>query len=139
MREILFRGKRKDNDEWVYGYYSPCIWYPSKKQTPSIKELPYGNDVEIISETVCQYTGLTDRNHKQVFEGDIVKCHYEDYYNARDFIKIVGYIEGTFGLEDNEKRGFLAFINRSAYVRYFEVIGNIYDNPELLKEARYGN
>ena len=75
MREILFRGKRKDNNEWVYGYYSPCIWYPSKKQTPSIKELPYGNDVEIISETVCQYTGLTDINGKKIFEGDVVKDH----------------------------------------------------------------
>lgn len=125
-REIKFRGKRIDNDEWVYGYlhfgfnctdeYVPFI---------SWKDSSYLEDIgeeEINIKTVGQYTGLHDKNGKEIYEGDIVK--YENMTGK------IMFFNGSFIMSDFEEteEWELGVINAET-----EVIGNIYDNPELLK------
>lgn len=129
MRDIKFRGKRTDNGEWVYGV-------PTKDgrgemvMVENIFECEEyncrgANCLYVDENTVGQYTGLKDKNVTKIFEGDIVKgfwrgkiCIYQiDYYNGlTSFIGRASMKITTFGY-DSEK---------------IEVIGNIYDNPELL-------
>ena len=133
MREILFRGKRTDNGEWVEGYYYKAKYCRTDDElcdyitVPHPKEYNEPSSHYIVNpETVGQYTGLTDKNGKMIFEGDMVKrfwlgkmCVYQiDYDNGlASFIGRAGMKFTTFDYDSEE----------------FEVIGNIYDNPELLR------
>lgn len=117
MREIIFRGKDIVNGEWHYGYYvrrfDDCIIYSGV--------LP--NDYVIVKpETVGQYTGLTDKNGKEVFEGDIARVFDGEYING-----VVGYsLEyGAFVIDNTSLLYCLPDV---------KIIGNVYDNPELLEE-----
>lgn len=131
MREILFRGKRVDNDEWVEGFYV-CVpeHYKSEMSGKSyIVSINNGISFEVIPETVGQFTGMYDRNGKKIFEGDIIAFRssesiYEVAYDITDAKFII--------LLRNGKDSFLRFYNISAY--YFSVIANKWDNPELLEE-----
>ena len=113
MREILFRGKRKKGDKrWVegdllHGYSGFGI----------TNRYYAGSSFEVVPETVGQYTGLTDKNGKKIFEGDIVKISNDEIFEVK-------YEDGGFtaGL----------FLGDWDY-GHVEVIGNIYDNPELLE------
>lgn len=134
-REILFRAKQVCNNEWIEGYYLNC-YYPgnSTDQTGHfIVEYP-GKYHEIYLGTICQYTGLTDKNGRKVFEGDIVKTKYygkdsENGCNFNDYdVFVIDYGEATFRLDNEERRFFLTKL------KDIEVIGNIFDNPDLLKE-----
>lgn len=130
MREILFRGKRVDNGEWVEGNYSIDV-------SGRVDILPIDNLVffEVIPETVGQFTGLTDKNGKKIFEGDIVKrfnsrgqevMRYAVKWNT-DCCMFVLICEYTYlGEYDTD---FTVY-----YGEDLEVIGNVHDNPELLKE-----
>lgn len=129
MREILFRGKRTGNGEWVYGFYFRSIGnfikeLPSSVSTPTHLVLP---------ETVGQYTGLTDKNGKKIFEGDIVLGRFEFGMKVPS---LVVFRDGAFGLEW-EHAGKTVFTAFTGFCNVtFEVIGNVFDNPELLnKEA----
>lgn len=129
MREVLFRGKRKDNGEWVYGdLIHRKIW---TSQLYIIREEDNGFDsyteYEVIPETVGQYTGLTDKNGKKIFEGDICR-HYSNYSGKNIYAPIVFEL-GMFYLKYDDKAG----MPLGDMCEKIEVIGNIHDNPELLK------
>lgn len=130
MREILFRGK-KDNGEWVQGYYSPVNMPIVGCMGHFINEGGY-NAVEIIPETVGQYTGLTDKNGKKIFEGDIVKfC---------DIKGVINFGMGCYCVKTNKpdwksRNNPAIDIVLNEYENELEVIGNIHDNPELLGGA----
>ena len=123
MREILFRGKRTDNGEWVEGYLIHDKF--CNTQVPYIGYLTTdGADVvEVIPETVGQYTGLTDKNGTKIFEGDIVRSCVGTY--------VVKYLTGAWfcSLIECEYLTLLCTISAE------EVIGNIHDNPELIERS----
>ena len=129
MHEILFRGKRKDNGKWVEGYYGE--YYNGKENVSCIsipKETISGSlCYDVIPETVGQYTGLTDKNGlTKVFEGDII------HGNLGNFV--VRWSDNISGFVAGEKERTHPCMNRGT-MKCYEIIGNIYDNPELTKEA----
>ena len=137
MREILFRGKTEQG-EWVYGFYhnETSIESPSSDRKITRHHI-YTQDFDkfVIPETVGQFTGLTDKNGKKIFEGDIVQiCRKSIYGNGEySFYKVIWH-EGWDGW---------GLINiKSKHSRYLcganngEVIGNIHDNTELLEVAK---
>ena len=158
MREILFRGKRADNGEWVEGdvlqtrYHSGHIEYQIMSQTPVSSAYP------VLPETVGQYTGLTDKNGKRIFEGDIVRYNTYDDFDCQSVVKFGEYNQdGSAGEYSATKcigfyvdvdnftcpdwceygsncfSNYLKQQNILEVARYCEVIGNIHDNPELME------
>lgn len=140
MREILFRGKLAGNGEWVYGAYVQL-----KDGDRTIPYIYYFG--EVIPETFGQYTGLTDKNGKKIFEGDICKVTYLDrrcnsngkrYLAENEMIEKVVFKNGAFCfmviIEDIAMYRPIGFdIYEKQKIKYVKVIGNIYDNPELLE------
>lgn len=142
MREILFRGKSIMRGEWIYGYLNqhrgnirydcdcePIVdgcYYINDWQT-KIETGMYGQDYKVDSSTVGQFTGLTDKNGVKVFEGDIVR--YGDTIHRVVFEQRNG--TAYFGLvyAACETLPFGHYQD----LKQIEVIGNIYDNPELLE------
>jgi len=132
MREILFRSKRKDNGEWVIG----CLVYDS--QHTCIRDFGY-EYFEVDPETVCEYTGLTDKNGKKIFEGDIVKLAPPDedfsLHNPKEerILEVV-FFEGMFAVDMHRwwKYGHGRCALEGYEAERLEVIGNIHDNPDLI-------
>lgn len=110
MRQIIFRGKRVDNGEWIEGNYE----YYHKPEKYIISNPYTGETKGVIPETVGQYTGLTDKNGNKIFEGDIV---YNGVFKAQ-----IEFINGHFS----------PFGGDTFFADECEVIGNIHDNPELI-------
>lgn len=134
MREIIFRGKMLDVGAWVMGDYTlPNADNPDrqnyKKTYIKIRGCCNLNKYEVDPETVGQYTGLKDKNGKMIFEGDII--HYDTlgpYSGPEYYIHHVGPV--IFSDQ--------CFLPLSYCVLdTLEVVGNIYDNPEMCKEARH--
>ena len=127
-REILFRGKAIDNGEWVYGYLTKhyykgefefCIQYFDSDMDDKKR-----HNVIVDQNTIGQFTGLFDKNGVKIFEGDIVKSH------SKNWIGEIKFFEGSF--IHNEAIRANSLIN-DCVPTYCEVIGNIHDNPTLLK------
>lgn len=166
MREILFRGKRKGNGKWIYGFLVP-------KETNSYADgfliidgalnydelddyQPSYSVYSVVPETVGQYTGLTDKNGKKIFEGDIIRyadndeyemylesIEYPEEYEGVDFSRMwtvdkvvygdkIGYPAFDLNAHDFDCNG-LAELSENGGQWFYEVIGNIHDNPELLE------
>lgn len=120
MREIYFRGKRRDNGDWSYGSLQLF-------KGVSIFDSIWKNFISVDPTTVGQYTGVTDKHGIKIFEGDLVRCCGE--------IRSVIFDERMLEFEFNSKDPVanpdgLCLCGDHAVC---EVIGNIYDNPELLK------
>ena len=131
MREILFRGKRVDNGEWRYGV--PLVEGWSKKTYIASYEyssLAFVQQIEVDPETLGQFTGLTDKNGKRIFEGDVVKAT-----GTNDHIGYVTFECGKFITRCTCHPKSVCDIHPPIE----EVIGNIHDNGELLTSERSGN
>lgn len=147
MREILFKAKRKDNGKWVEGYY-----YKMSETTYCFKEdyerkpvsehhyilqermtdwgLPNQIvQIEVDSETLCQFTGLCDKNGKKVWENDILMAHLDESYPEDATYETVEWnVAGWVTHEtDSTDRQYLDEFD----LEHYEAIGNIFDNPEL--------
>ena len=133
MREILFRGKRLDNGEWIRGDLVQFL--PHGIVRIVTQEPPY-KDAEVDSDTVGQFTGLTDRNGKKIFEGDIIHLEYSQVFFGGEYFgeytAEVSYKEGCF-ITDGINNGDEIETPLSGFDNdEVEIIGNIHDNPELL-------
>lgn len=157
MREILFRGKRKDNSKWAYSSRffiekRSYVYIPNPSEDMGDRAYLCR---EVINETIGQYTGLRDKNGEMIFEGDIIKStgnripiisviQYGEYkpkmiYDLLEQYVFVGQIqEAMCGFYAKSKNGEEMVLTNASSV--IEVIGNIHDNPELLKDgAANGN
>lgn len=131
MREILFRGKRIDNGEWVYGYYCASIGCKN-----GIEQVGYfihtsDNNFAVDPDTVGQYTGLTDKYGKGIYEGDVCIVSLS-YFKIKNEKATVAFINGAFQFQYGCEQ---FFSKPHGAWDEVEVIGNIHDNPELLTEA----
>lgn len=144
MRDILFKAKRKDNGECIIGNLVvtedaeegwETIIIPTFDSNIFTKgvakgDLGFENWHRVDKKTICQYTGLTDKNGTKIWENDILKGLF---LHGMEVTAVVIFKDGAFGLKWSrgnveEFSPFTSICNVS-----FEVIGNIFDNPELLK------
>lgn len=139
MREILFKAKRKDwenlpkEEWWLEGAVIPsddCIYIATSFLHGEEGEPLMVAAYEVIPETICQYTGLTDKNGKRIWENDILRR--VGYWGIR-----IEFENGAFMVRNADK---VQYINRVTYtpistfnIKAYEVIGNIFDNAELLE------
>lgn len=136
MREILFRG-RDFNGKWIYGYY--CHQFPRHSafgQQMTEYDVEYhliitkkGRRFVVNPDTIGQYIGMTDKNSKKIFEGDIIITPQFNTPNKKYVVKYITNIATFAGVDLLNDSYFTTFDCDS---EMFEVIGNIYDNPELL-------
>lgn len=143
LREIIFHGKRKDNGEWVEG----CLCVFDDYADISYRDQEYSeiiNTVEVIPETVGQDTGLKDKNGKTIFEGDIVlfgETPLVVYWNGEAFGWCAKAEQHPFRRFpscrdwDYIDLGWIAAEAPCTGEITTEIIGNIHDNPEILKEG----
>lgn len=127
----LFKAKRIDNGEWIIGQYVNCC-YPNENNKAGHFILEFPNKYhEIYTSTICQCTGLRDKNGKLIWENDIMQAHLDDSFpeNAT-YTRVVwnnnGFCTKEQGSED------ISPLDKFDQ-EYFEVCGNIFDNPELLE------
>lgn len=137
-REILFKAKRRDNGEWVEGSLintKKGVAYIIRSKSKAF--IPKGENIicsaecyEIDPDTLCQYTGLTDKNGKKIWENDILRR--DGYWDIR-----IEFENGAFMVRNADK---VQYINRvtctpisTFNIKAYEVIGNIFDNADLLE------
>lgn len=145
MREIKFRGKHLDNGEWVNGF----VLFSQDKSEAVIAKLTATESVceNVTPDTVGQFTGLHDKNGKEIYEGDIVLNKEIGGYGM-EYVGVVRYYEEDcrFGIDTTathkvSKRILFSVGARSindgyctiTYTNEYKILGNIYDNRELLK------
>ncbi len=144
MREILFRGKKHrksvfDKTDWVYGSlidsgnHDQVAIYPwiNGASTMSVRQLVYSRMEGVKHETVGQYTGLTDKNGKKIFEGDVVLYPWNDEDKPERFT--IKFKDGHFVASPVKETDDYWDFMVGGYSEEMEIIGNIHDNPELLQ------
>lgn len=122
MREIIFRGKSRDTNRWVFGdFVSSACGISHKGCLNEHGDIGYIMTY-VIPETVGQYTGLTDKNGKKIFEGDIVECFSSDYVGRPKIDTII--------VKDMTDYNTMVYLNCSNELK---IIGNIQDSPKPFK------
>lgn len=120
----LFRGKRIDNGEWVEGDLVHSVY-----KINDVCVGQYGNEVgmhEVDPSTICQCTGRNDKNDKLIYENDIMVAHYDEENPVRVVWRECGFV----AVENNSDDYYpLDYFTQ----KHFYVVGNIFDNPELLE------
>lgn len=119
-RKIKFRGKRNKNGEWVFGYYVEDFLSPKDAVIVNTEGEKW---FFVNPESVGQFTGLHDKNGKEIYEGDVVKAWK---HNETSFVHEIKHRDGIFWFGNWNWSEF------QNVFRNIEVIGNIHDNPELL-------
>lgn len=125
MRKIKFRGQKDYNKEWVYGYLLQFDWADFIVKYGSFEERQ-----RVIPETVGQFTGLTDKNGKEIYEGDIIQDN--------NGIGVIMWFQTAWGIASyaygyNGLKSYTAVDSfYSKETKEWTVIGNIHDNPSLL-------
>jgi uncharacterized phage protein (TIGR01671 family) len=148
MREILFRGKRVDNGEWMEGFFIRILNPFTVSGEPIRNCICDGTNIfpEVYPETVGQYTGLTDKNGKKIFEGDILREPPGDDWEKKNFVGFEVFYhdndscDSHVGWQMNRLHFYGALCGADIYPRSFrpawtnkmEVVGNIHDNPEMI-------
>ena len=129
MRTIKFRGKRVNRREWVYGTESFV------QTDAGICMGLYNEEEAVIPDTVGQFTGLYDKDGKEIYEGDIIKYTHEICIEdgPETCVGSVSFCEGVFCLHEDSDCTVATAIYESEEYGGICVIGNIHDNPELLK------
>jgi len=127
MRTIKFRGKRPDTMEWAVGSLVEC--FNGKTGIVSMTKYSEENGIkaiidEVSPDTIGQYTGMNDKNGKEIYEGDIFKA---GYFGEAD---VVTWDDKNARYIGRSPKGYISYVGREPAV---EIIGNIHDNPELLK------
>lgn len=149
MREILFRGKRTDNGEWVYGAFSEYDVKLDERGEIIVYRDPciidYSDELlwnEVDPETVGQYTGLTDKNGRKIFEGDVLRIARSSNGNGDYYFPPLEYPVKVVVKWDLCAWMWETLCKDKRYIRFpdawyhyeCEVIGNAHDHPELLEE-----
>ena len=137
MREILFKGKKKDNGEWIEGYLMNG-GMPGEKRI-FIGKLVIGKWTvtadefdEVDPDTICEYTGLTDKNGKEIWENDIVEAWSQ---GSRAIGTVKQRVDGLWIMSPAwQNHEFWELKPNSNGETTVEVLGNAFDNPELLQE-----
>jgi uncharacterized phage protein (TIGR01671 family) len=136
MREILFRGKRTDKNEWVYGGYKKF----DNGEVFIIAPSPTGNigdhNYEVIPESVGQFTGLFGKTGKRIFEGDILylRTNYHIAEKLFGWQKVLVFFgDVSYKIRNAECHVYDMVEETEGFSYQFEIVGNITDNPELLK------
>lgn len=132
MREVEFRGKDSTgvmNHDWFYGSLDTSF---NEDFPRIICKDKWGNTmlITVDGETVCQYTGLKDKKGTKIFEGDIVKGTIVSQWAKEEIVCYVEYQNDSFVCIEDDK-----WKHKLMFAKNIEVIGNIYDNPELLEVA----
>ena len=135
MRDILFRGKRTDNGKWVYGLLCRVGDTYANIRRMDTGVLYYS----VLTNTIGLFTGLTDKNGKKIFEGDIIKIvpdyDYSDDYSISKVYSYNGVLCVDYHGDDFDSTA-LGFLEDYLPDGDFEVIGNIHDNPEMLEVTK---
>lgn len=142
MREILFKGKRLDNGEWVEGIpiQTHIGLFICFEENPhychQYSYMEIDGIIKVDENTICQYTGLTDKNGKKIWENDIICNHYDSLYPEEETMVLI--VWDNFGWKIKESSS-AEEINTAIDIENCEVVGNIFDNPELLGGLTDGN
>lgn len=136
MREILFKAKRIEDGEWIEGYYQKRYDLLDNEEHLIFRADSHTvwEYAEISPETICQFTGLCDKNGNKIWENDIFQYTDETMVTKKDLIEYNETHASFVRLRNTEKLGFQYLWIDEATCNHGEVIGNIFDNKELLLE-----